>query len=210
MNLGRNKAFASQLVTELSQQRASSRLSLRQGHMLGHLVPPPVSALLRAQDGGRPNVLPVSSVVEGARTRGGHGTGGPGHALGRLPLGHGTRPVSRQGPQFHLQHNPGIAEETAGQYRGAGWVDRKSCHCEGARVGASLSTEKPGLEAYSPGRGPLHLWELQVGQPLSGATSHQEGDRAGCCSSQAWERHSLPRGPLNWGKGGKELLVQKP
>lgn len=57
MNLGTNKAFASQLVTELSQERVSSRLSFRQGHMLGHLVPPPVSALLEAQGWGWPSVL---------------------------------------------------------------------------------------------------------------------------------------------------------
>lgn len=53
----------------------------------------------------------------------------------------------------------------------------------------------------------LHLWELQVGRPPSGATSHRRGDRAGCCSSQAWERRSLPRGPLNWGNWGGEGAV---
>lgn len=50
----------------------------------------------------------------------------------------------------------------------------------------------------------LHLWGLQVGQPAVWG----QGDRAGCCSSQAWERHSLPGGPLNWGKwGGGEGAV---
>ena len=59
MNLGTNKAFASQLVTELSQESASSRLNFRQGHMLGHLVPPPASALIEAQGQKLPNVLPA-------------------------------------------------------------------------------------------------------------------------------------------------------
>lgn len=153
MNLGTNKAFASQLVTELSQERASSRLGFRQGRMLGHLVPPPASA-----QGQRLESSPCSASTckpDSAR-------GLSGHEKWRARLrsvGVSWRSLSdchqensRQEPCLSStckrtrQLLAGSAEETAGLDVVA-WVggQKTKSHCERARgTWFPENTEKPG------------------------------------------------------------------
>lgn len=110
-----------------------------------------------------------------------------------------------QGPGLHRQPEPMAPVWNAEETDGLGWggggqgpADRKVDVIVKGPGGGSPEHRAARAGGRQPEGVQLHLWGLQVGQPAVWG----QGDRAGCCSSQAWERHSLPGGPLNWGKWG--------